>query len=91
MKETYITLESALNDDNWEMAVTSYEDKDYTVFREIGMKEKRTLWLHIHESKWTGVFITERQFIRTVTTWEQLEILKHAMFGDIRSTTIPLN
>jgi len=65
------------------MVIVGYQDEDYTVFREKGMKKKRTLWLHIHDSKWTGVFINEHQFIRTLNTWEQLGTLKESMFGEL--------
>jgi hypothetical protein len=76
-----ITVQSALGNPNWEIVITGYEDTDYTVFKEIGMKDKSTLWLHIHDT-WTGVFVNEAQFIRTLSSWEQLGVLKDAMFGD---------
>jgi len=60
-------------------------DMGYSIFREVGMKEKRTLWLHVHDSGWTGVFINQYQFIRALNTWEQLGVLKEAMFGELDS------
>lgn len=85
----FITVETALANPNWEMVIAKYEDNDYSIFREIGMKEKRTLWLHIHNSAWTGVFINEYQFIRTLKTWEQLGLLKEAMFGEYEDFITP--
>lgn len=79
-----ITTETALGNPNWERVLTPYEDEDYTVFREVGMKKNQTIWLHIHDGGWTGVFINEYQFIRTVNTWEQLGILQEAMFGELK-------
>lgn len=78
-----ITTQSALENPNWEMILTGYEDPDYSVFKEVGMKEKSTIWLHVHEN-YTGVFINENQFLRILNTWEQLGNLKEALFGELQ-------
>jgi hypothetical protein len=82
LNDTLITEESALNSGKWEKVVTGYEDRDYVVFREKGMKENQSIWLHIHEAGGTGVFINEHNFIRSLTTWEHLEKLIISMFGE---------
>jgi hypothetical protein len=78
-----ITIESALYDDEWEMIPNNMKI-GYAKFREVGMKKKRTLTLHIHDLH-TGVFI-DNVFIRLVNNWEELHILKEAMFGDLDSS-----
>lgn len=83
-----ITTKTALENPNWEMIIIKHQDDDYSLFREIGIKEKQTLWLHIHNSEWTGVFINKHQFIRALNTWEELRILKEVMFGEIILTNL---
>lgn len=70
-----ITTELMLQKPEWEMVVTKYEDADYSVFREVGMKEKQTLWIHVHQSGYTSVFINESQYLKTVTYLHQLEAI----------------
>lgn len=72
-----VSIEYLINNNEWEMVLTEYAD-DYMVFREVGIKTKETVWLHVHDN-WTGIFINEHQFLRTVSYREELEYFLNAL------------
>jgi hypothetical protein len=71
MNTGIINVETLLKSGEWVRVERDYAT-EFQLFKEVGMKERRTIWLRVY-SHYSTVWMNENTFLKSISTFEDLE------------------